>query len=167
MLVRVDRTVELRIPDTIPVDVTEHFRERTLPPRLLLNGMPLVNYASTLQSSRTTDDTWGSFQCLLIGSVFVATRDSAARQRLALRLWKECSPWTSPRAVSLMATGIAFSDARFLLREAPIQALVRFGLWLSRRPSRLPRLFSVRRRFAEEFTFLINAPLTRHFAERA
>ena len=42
MLVRVVRDRHLRTPDTIPVDVTEHFRERLLPPFVLLNGVPLA-----------------------------------------------------------------------------------------------------------------------------
>lgn len=166
MLIRVDRAVELRIPDTVPVDVSEHFRERTLAPALLLNGLPLVNYAITLQTARTQGDTWGAFQCLLIGSVFFAARGDAPRQRLAISLWKDCGSSTSPRAVSLVATGVAFPEARALLRVAPVQALVRFGVWLTRRPLHLPRLFSIGRRFADELAFLITAPLTRHFAER-
>ena len=164
MLIRVDRAAELRIPDTTLFDVTEHFRERVLAPALLLNGMPLVNFAVTLQTARKSDDIWGAFQCLLIGSVFVAARGDAARKRLAGSLWKDCGSGTSPRAVSLVATSIAFSEARALLRRAPLAALVRFVVWLARRPSRLPRLLSIRTRFADELKFLITAPLTRHFA---
>ena len=165
MLIRVGSAAELRIPDIIPVDVSEHFRERLLAPALLLNGRPLVNYASTLQTARTKGDTWGAFQCLLIGSVFVGARGNAARERLAGKLWNDCASSTSPRAVSLVATGVAFREARALLRGAPVRAFVRFGMWLARRPSQLPRLLSIRTRFANELLFLINAPLTRHAAE--
>ena len=52
MLIRVGRASELLIPDSVPVDVSEHFRERTLTPALVLNGLPLVNYAKTLQTTR-------------------------------------------------------------------------------------------------------------------
>ena len=85
-----------------------------------------------------------------------------ATQRLASRLWKDCGSSTSPRAVSLVVTGVAFREARALLREAPVWALVRFGIWLTRRPVRLPKLLSIRRRFVDELVFLVTAPLTRH-----
>ena len=165
MLIRVERACELLIPDTIPVDVTEHFRERLLAPDLPINGSPLVNFAVTLQTVRKKDETWGAYQCLLIGSVFAAASRGGATQRLASRLWKDCGSNTSPRAVSLVATGVVFREARALLREAPVWALVRFGIWLTRRPVRLPKLLSIRRRFVDELVFLVTAPLTRHFAE--
>ena len=77
MLIRVERARELLVPDTIPVDVTEHFRERLLAPQLLINGRPLVNYADTLQTARKKNETWDAYQCLLIGSVFAAASRGA------------------------------------------------------------------------------------------
>jgi glycosyltransferase involved in cell wall biosynthesis len=48
MLVRVKANVPLQTPNDIPVDVTEHFRERLFCVSILLLGRPLVNYAETL-----------------------------------------------------------------------------------------------------------------------
>jgi hypothetical protein len=166
MLIRADRGCELLTPDTIPVDVTEHFRERLLPQRLLLNGAPLVNYAETIRTARSTcGETWGSHQCLLIASVFVAAKDVRARQALALKLWKDCRSSSSPRAVSLIAAGVAFREARAIVWTAPLLSIARFGIWIARRPARLWWLMTTKHRLAGELAFLVDAPLTRHFAE--
>ena len=166
MLVRVRREHPLQTPEIIPVDVTEHFRERLLPPLVLLNGVPLVNYAMTLQTARNTcGDSWGDHQCLLIGSVFVAA-DPGDGKALAARLWRNCVGKTSQRAVSLISTSIAFPEARALLWAAPTMSLCRFGLWLIRRPVRLIRLLTVRRRLAKELDFLVAAPLTQYLARQ-
>ncbi|MCP4309310.1 MAG: glycosyltransferase family 2 protein [bacterium] len=166
MLIRVDRFGGYLTPDTIPVDVTEHFRERLLPRTLLLNGAPLVNYAETIRSARSSGgEDWGSWQCLLIGSIFVAANDGADRRRLAQRLWRDCPSSTSPRAVSLVASGVAFREARAVLATAPLSSVMRFGATIARRPNRLLGLAGIRRRLANELAFLVNAPLTRQLVQ--
>lgn len=166
MLIRVTAAPHLKTPDSIPVDVTEHFRERQLGPRLLLNGKALVNYAETIQTARTTDDkTWGHYQCILIGSVFVAQRNSSSRSDLAVSLWKDCIAPLSPRAVTLLTCGLAIREARSLLWSAPFVSLLRFAVWIAHRPTRLLGLLTVRRKLSSELDYLVNAPLTRRFVE--
>ena len=98
MLIRASAARNLKTPDTIPVDVTEHFRERQLGPRLLLNGRALVNYAETIHTARSAHgQTWGLYQCLLIGSVFSAMANSSNRKTLAVVLWSDCIAPLSPR----------------------------------------------------------------------
>lgn len=166
MLVRVAREHELQTCDTIPVDVTEHFRERVLPPSLLLNGRALVNFAVTIKTARATrGDQWGVYQRLLIGSVFFAARNASARKNLAERLWAACPIPTSPRAVTLVAAGLAIPKARALLWAAPLPALGRFGLWIARRPWRILSLRRTLRGHREQLAFLVQAPLTRNLAQ--
>lgn len=166
MLIRVTAARRLKTPDTIPVDVTEHFRERQLGPRLLLNGKALVNYAETIHTTRATGgQTWGQYQCILIGSVFVAITNASAREKLAVCLWKDCIAPLSPRAVTLLTCGVAIREAHALLWKAPFLSLLRFASWVARRPKRLRELLTIRRSLSSELDHLVNAPLTRHFAQ--
>lgn len=164
IVVRTGQFSNLLTPDSIPVDVTEHFRERLLTRRLLLNGETLVNFAHTRETARSTDGTWGDYQCLLIGSMFVAAETETARKTLARKLWLDCVSKAEPRAVALVSTGVAFREARELLINAPLISLGRFILWLVHNPSRLGRLLRARRELSAELEFLIQAPLTRQFA---
>src|ERR1700730_797522 len=95
MLVRLGDS-SYRTPDDIPVDVTEHFRERLFPNRILLVGTSLVNYAETVQTARSVGGSlWGEYQALLICSVFIALPHESGRQELADRLWRSCDSSTS------------------------------------------------------------------------
>lgn len=165
MLVRVRVGHDLRTPDTIPVDVTEHFRERLLDKEALLMGRPLVNYAETLATARSTrGDQWGALQYILIGSVFAALREPSARAELAQRLWSECPSPTSPRAVSLVGAGLAIAEARALLVAAPAVAVARFVASLAKSPTKIGSLLRCRRTYGRELDFLSRAPLTRVLA---
>ena len=156
---------ELRTPDTIPPDVSEHFRERLLPPSLMLSGAPLVNFAQTISTVRTkSGEKWGFYQVLLIGSLFIATRDAAVQSELAATLWRDCPDPISPRAVALMTAGLAVPEARALMRRAPLLSLLRFTLWLLRKPSRLSQYLRVRRTQRAELDWLVAAPLSKELA---
>ena len=101
MLLRTDVTSRFETPDTIPIDVTEHFRERMLDQPVVLFGKPLVNYAETIQTARSATETkWGTFQCLLVGSIFIAFNNVRERTLFAKRLWELCFLSTSPRAMT-------------------------------------------------------------------
>jgi glycosyltransferase involved in cell wall biosynthesis len=165
MFFRLDGNRRLTTPDTIPPDVSEHFRERMLPRELLLSGAPLVNFALTRQTVRSNrGELWGFYHALLIGSLFVALHSPLARRLLAKHLWSECSDPTSPRGTSLMATALAIKEARSLLREAPALGLLRFTAWLARDPSRLFQYATARRKLQPELDWLVDAPLTREIA---
>lgn len=164
MLVRSQRANTLASPLTIPVDVTEHFRERLLPTTIPLNGAPLVNYAETLSTARDVGTSWAMYQSLLIGSCFAALPTVKMRHQLAQRLWSQVSA-TSPRSTSLVCAGISIAEARPLLARAPFLALARTAATLLRRPRRLAALQRVRRDKSDEFEFLLKAPLTRALAD--
>lgn len=166
MLVRLDRKHDYRTPDQIPVDVTEHFRERAFTGPVVLMGKPLVNYAETLQTARSKDGTrWSSYQCLLIGSVFAALRDSRSRRALARNLWLRCLSKTSPRAVTLVMAGTLIREAVALVETAPLAALSRFSIWAVRHPMRLVEMSGLKRRYRQEFEYLTTASRTREVTE--
>ena len=161
-LVRVARDCSLAVPASIPVDVTEHFRERLLPATIPLNGEVLVNYAETLTTARDSSGVrWGQYQTLLIGSVFSTLATAKDRKVLAAQLWEEVAAPTSPRAVTLVMTGLAIREARALLHLAPMMALARTALTILRRPGMMRAVSRARRSKADEWDFLVKAPLTR------
>jgi hypothetical protein len=165
MLVRVSSDCPYITPSGIPVGVPEHFRERLFGRRIALVGLPLVNYAETISTARSKEGpTWGTFQCLLTGSMFIALEEGKRRKKLAKVLWCGCNSSTSPRAVSLVMTGIAIAEARSLLALAPIGSLVRFGAWALRHPPFIISVVRARKKYEAELEFLSAAPLTRETA---
>jgi glycosyltransferase involved in cell wall biosynthesis len=166
MLVRLNEPHSFRTPDDIPVDVTEHFRERLFSAPILLLGTPLVNYAETVTTARSTKgNTWGVYQVLLTGSVFVALPSRVERQWLADELWRHCVDHTSPRAVSLVSTGLFIREARSLLRRAPLIARMRFILSALRSPRNFSRMLLLRKQYRNHLRFLVEAPLTQYLIE--
>ena len=169
MLFDLGRCGRLRTPDTIPVDVTEHFRERLLSGGVLLHGAPLVNYAQTLATARST-------RGALLGRI---PKRLADRQRLhcdqlavkeapaasAPTVGARCPSPTSPRAVTLVAAGLCLVEARALITEAPRLALARFAIWAvfaGRCSSR--NFWKAAIAQAGHLAFLVEAPLTRRLA---
>jgi hypothetical protein len=168
MMLRTSLGRGYQTPATIPVDVTEHFRERLFAAPWVLVGEPLVNYAETLSTARTTKDaTWSTYQCMLIGSTFAALRTEEARLRLADRLWMRCLSPTAPRATALLMSAAIFPEARAIARRAPWLAVARFAVWAARRAPVLYRLRELRIERRAEFEFLCEAPLTRSIADES
>ncbi len=166
-LIRVKRSHPMAVPGSIPVDVTEHFRDRTMLDTILLNGAPLTNYAETIKTARdTTGRRWSHYQQLLTGSCFAALQSPQARKELARTLWQEIDRPTSPQAVGLVLAGLATPQARALLWQAPRIALARGILTAVRRSGSLVKL-SPPGPMAEAMDFLVNAPLTQSLAGRA
>ena len=167
MLVRLRNGSDYKTPDNIPVDVTEHFRDRLFRSPILLLGTPLVNYAKTIQTARlSTGNQWGIYQVLLIGSVFIALPSSASRRVLADKLWDLCVSYSSPRAVSLASTGVFIREARSLLTRAPLAAKIRLLLWSFRRPHRIVEMSTLRWRYDEQLCFLADARLTQELVRQ-
>jgi hypothetical protein len=161
-LLKTDASLNFETPNTIPVDVTEHFRERLLDGPAVLLGRPLVNYAETIKTARSTmGSKWGTFQCLLIGSIFMAMSGARDGVAFARRLWKLCSSSTSPRAMTLVMTGLYIREARPLLTLSPARARMRFMQWIVRHPLQLLAMSQMRRKYKRELEFLVQAPLTR------
>jgi glycosyltransferase involved in cell wall biosynthesis len=166
-LIRVNRSHRMTVPNSIPVDVTEHFRDRTMLDTILLNGAPLTNYAETIKTARdTTGRRWSHYQQVLIGSCFVALQSQKSRKALARNLWHDIDSPTSPRAVSLILAGLATKEARALLWQAPLVALARGILTVVRRTGSLVKL-QPQGPMAEAMAFLVGAPLTQSIANRA
>jgi glycosyltransferase involved in cell wall biosynthesis len=166
MLVRTSMAAQLLTPDFIPVDVTEHYRERLMPMRFPLNGEALTNYAETLSTARGGGDTWGRHQTALIGSVFIALGDQAKRKALARSLWRAAMSPLSPRATTLVFVGLAISEARALLGAAPPAALARAVLHYARHPNRMREVRRLRGEMARELNFLSAAPVVRELVEQ-
>lgn len=158
--------INLRTPLSIPVDVTEHFRERLIDAPVILCGQPLVNYAETITTARGGGEIWGQYQIILIGSCFIALGDTACKSQLASQLWTICESALSPRAVTLVSTGIALPEARSLIREAPLLAILRWIVAMIRKPGRLLSVMSVRAKMSDSLSFLVAAPLTQALAAK-
>jgi glycosyltransferase involved in cell wall biosynthesis len=161
MLVRSKHAAAFITPNDIPTDVTEHFRERLMPSRFPLNGEVLVNFAETMRTARGDGLRWGLYQIALIGSVFIALRDEQARRRLAQDLWRTLPSPTSPRATTLVATGLGIVEARELLLTAPRLSLLRTAATYLRHPKTLVANFQIRNRLAHHVAYLSTTPLVR------
>jgi hypothetical protein len=165
ILVRTSSAGEMQTPDFIPVDVTEHYRERLMPKAFPLNGKPLTNFAETITTARGRGRWWGLHQIALIASVFVALPTKAGRAALAASLWRDVASPTSPRATTLVGVGVSFLEARSLVSCAPLAALTRAAISWTRHPERLTDILRARTEMAREIDFLANTPLVKALAE--
>jgi hypothetical protein len=161
MLVRTAQAAKLQTPDFIPVDVTEHYRERLMPTMFPLNGAPLTNFAETITTARGTGRLWGLQQVALIASIFVALPTMVGRTALARSLWREVDSPMSPRATTLVGAGLAFTEARALVSSAPPVALARSAVGFARRPGRIVDITKARQEMAREVEFLASTPLVK------
>ena len=154
----------LRLPPGVPVDVTEHLRERLLPARVPVCRAPLVNWSRTLSTARGGGALWARWQVALIGSVFMGLGGDA-RRGLARDLWEEARG--TPRRAALASAGLAMPQARALLWAAPPGALARAAAGLARRPARLRAVMEAPRRLSGRIDWLAARPLLTHLAESA
>ncbi len=164
-LYRRRRGIDLRTPDDIPVDVTEHFRERLFPAGIALHSRPMANYAKTLTSARGRGPVWGQYQTLLIGSVFAALPPGAARLNLARELWATCPGPVAPRATTLILCGMVVHEARDLFWTAPWQTHSRVAMTALKRMSEFVCHRSAKRALAHHFAYLVNTPLLRQLTK--
>jgi len=141
-------------PDDIPVDVTEHFRERLVKQPVLLVHEPLVNYSETLQTHRSSSGTlWSDYQSLLIGSCFFSL-PSEHRVDSARMLWKKLGKWPSPRATSLLLASRATPEARSLWSTSSQIQRLRFIATSFRWPAATLRTLDVQSRLRRHWNFL-------------
>lgn len=165
-LCRLPSGSRFRTPEDIPVDVTEHFRERMFEKPLLTISEPLVNFAATLSSARSSrGDVWSSYQIAMVIAAFGALRSSRAKNRLAAQLWADAKGWRVPGATKLAAAGLLNHEARALWRAAGLAVRLRLLMWFGRRPQRMLRVPQELRRISPHIGFLRDAPLTRRTAE--
>lgn len=155
MLWRTANAHEWKTPDSIPIDVTEHFRERVLPHPVLLVHKPLVNYAVTLRTHRENgrSSKWGLYQVMLIGSGF-ARMDAAQRADCAELLWNRARTSAPPLKTSLITTGLAIPAARVLWARSTLTERCR---WLMTLVKRFPQVrIALNAASFPEWTFLMN-----------
>jgi glycosyltransferase involved in cell wall biosynthesis len=143
-----------RTPPSIPIDVTEHFRERAVPHPLLLVMSPLVNYGDTLVTHRSkTRSVWASYQLLLVGSVFALIAPDR-RAGLADDLWRKARKQLPLLSSTLLAAGAFIPEASELWRRSGILDRVVFYLRALRRPLTTLTLSRVRTRHRTEWEWL-------------
>ena len=134
LLFRTRNAANWRTPNDIPVDVTEHFRERVVPHPFLLVAAPLVNYAETLHTHRARGPgLWCEYQALLVGSLFqLAPPDS--RRQLAARMWDQTRKHQPLRANTLIGLSLSLHAARALWGLSKPRERLRFLLSAGRHP---------------------------------
>ncbi len=158
LLFRTANAAAWQTPASIPIDVTEHFRERVLPHPLLLVSAPLANYAETLQTYRQRGaGVWGQYQALLIGSVFEVA-SPPVRAALAKELWQQARRNAPRAATRLLTTGLFQSAARALWREGTFREKIRFFMSIGRHPVATFAAARARQRHPAAWAFLRQGP---------
>jgi len=155
---RYELSAEYVTPENIPVDVTEHFRERVLPQPFLLVRKPLVNYAETVETNRDkTGIIWGEYQILLIGTCFASIKKEhrIAFARALLHFLKDKN---GPRSTSLLMTGLIISEARSLLTKANWIQKIRFAISILANPKKTVYFLTIKTRKKEHWNFLLKSP---------
>jgi hypothetical protein len=157
LLFRTQGSEQWQTPSEIPIDVTEHFRERVVPHPILLVSAPLVNYAQTLESHRSGGRRWKQYQLLLVGSVFALT-PPAHRPFQARVLWKRARCSDRPFGSTLLATGMFVTEAKELWRQGLWSEKIRFVGGQFKRPGDFIALRESIRRNKASWDWLLQGP---------
>jgi hypothetical protein len=153
LLFKTGNCVDWRTPDSIPIDVTEHYRERIIPHPIALVHDPLVNYADTLQTHRSTGPWWGMHQVLLVGSVF-ACAPPKLRAQLAQALWRRARSREPLLKTTLCWTGLAVEEARGLWQEATSSERLWFMLHAVRNLRNVKQMLTATKVLPDAWRFL-------------
>jgi glycosyltransferase involved in cell wall biosynthesis len=154
MLFRTKGSDIWRTPESIPIDVTEHFRQRVVPHPLLLVYSPLANYSQTLATHRTRAvSVWARYQVMLVGSVF-ALAQSACRKRLASALWVRARTKDPLYSTTLISTGLLVPAARELWHQARFTEKARFSAGILRHPRTAASLYRGFDQYSQEWAWL-------------
>lgn len=152
MMIRRSGRPQFLTPDDIPVDVTEHFRERCVTQPILLVNNPLANYAETLKTYRDTSGiTWEAYQIMLTGSCFRSISTSSQKHYSHELIAKEAGRCT-PRVTALATTALFFPEARMVWSPMNWKQWIATLLTWTRR---LPKLIKIH-------TFLRSPKANRH-----
>lgn len=138
LLYRTERACEWRTPDDdMPLDFTEHVRERIVPHPILLVRKPLVNFTITLVSHRSQEsESSRKWETALIGSVFVLI-PKTRRRELAAAVWKQTRANTPLFATALLTAGWLLPEATELWQQGSLPEKLRFFFNILRRPGML------------------------------
>lgn len=141
-------------PPSMPVDVTEHYRERLIPHPFLLHDLPLVNFAVTLTTNRSSNgEDWTVQQLLLTASVF-ASLPPSRRPRLAQALWQRTRSRDTVAQTMLLLAGWIFPEAHTLWRSGTVAEKLRLALHLLRHPAAYGRYRRIRHDHDDLWSFL-------------
>ncbi|KQM63955.1 hypothetical protein ASE74_12370 [Pedobacter sp. Leaf216] len=144
-------------PEDLPVDVTEHFRERLIPHPILLINEPLVNFSETIKTVRSKNPLiWGSYQVLLISSIFECI-ESQTRINLADELWLKARYGNKPYITTLMHTGLSLKSARLLITRANIFEIMRYMLTWIKSPLSCYKIVRSPKLLSKHFDFLLES----------
>ncbi len=144
-----------RTPADIPIEVTEHFRERAVPHPFLLVNAPLVNYAETLSTHRTQGTAiWGGYQTLLVGSVFTLA-PAPTRPALARALWQSARNRDPLLTRILLQTGRFVPEASDLWQQGRVPAKLRFLAGALRHPCATCSIQRFRARHTAAWSWLL------------
>ncbi len=161
MVWRTENAHKWKTPEEIPIDVTEHFRERIIPHPLLLVHTPLVNFAETIQTFRNkTSDLWSVYQTLLIASIFTLV-DPADKKNLADKLWGEARINNKLFSTTLLNSAFAHKSARILLYKAKPLELLRYLLTALKRPATILNCINAIKQQQKPWNFLLQNNNTR------
>jgi glycosyltransferase involved in cell wall biosynthesis len=137
MLFRTRDAENWQIPGCVPIDVSEHFRERVIPHPIALVNEPLVNYGETILTHRSKGrKLWAQYQVLLVGSVFSLAHNED-RRRLARALWLDARTTRRLLRNTLLAVGLFIPAARHLWREGTLSEKLLFFRSCIRHPRTL------------------------------
>ncbi|TSD65866.1 glycosyltransferase family 2 protein [Inquilinus sp. KBS0705] len=156
MLWRTEPTREWLTPDDIPIDVTEHFRERIIPHPILLVNTPLVNYAQTIHTNRSDGLVWSMYQVLLIASVFVNLTHHQA-DALAGELWATARNGNPLYKTALLHSGLSHPKAGPLFKISTLKERLRYALVWLKSPRVCYKAIKAPELLSSHFVFLINS----------
>ncbi|MGN8059081.1 glycosyltransferase [Pedobacter sp. 22163] len=144
-------------PNDLPVDVTEHFRERVIPHPILLVNKPLVNFSQTIATARSQNPSlWGSYQVLLVASAFRKIH-GIERSKLAYDLFlKARKDGNSPYKTTLLHAALADKSARAIFYMATLPEILRYLLTWLKKPITSYTTINAVHNNKEHFHYLIN-----------
>lgn len=154
LLFRTAQAPEWRTPETSPIDVSEHYRQRTVPHPFVRLDRDLVNFAVTRHTHRSADPfVWNAHQVLLVGSVFAAV-PAARRRHLAAALVGQARR-DEPRRLATLALAARYVPAAAALRDVLlVSERVRGALHLLRRRGHAGRYRTLLSDESEAWSFL-------------
>jgi glycosyltransferase involved in cell wall biosynthesis len=150
-------------PPSMPVDVTEHYRERLIPHPFLVHEKPLANFAVTMTTNRSNKGgDWTVQQLLLTASVFATVRPER-RGLLSRALWRYARASEPLKQTTLLMAGHVFPEAQALWADGSFAEKARFRLHLLRHPDVLDRCRRVRHEHADWWAFLCRGAVADDF----
>ncbi|RZK39367.1 MAG: glycosyltransferase [Pedobacter sp.] len=142
-------------PVNIPIDVTEHFRERAIPHPILLITKPLVNFSVTLETYRKKNNDWSVYQAILIASVF-ENIEKNEKIELAQALWKKARQTNKLYSTSLMSASLVCSSSSILFNFSSFKEKLRFFLTILKRPFLFYNCIRAKKNKKEAWDFLLS-----------